>query len=129
MKAYIKNKQGFSLIEVLVALSILFFFIMAFSVLFSNSFSYIFVSGSKTETQYSIQEAAENSYLDSSTVFSDVDTIETFVSGFTIIINDLSEPAVLLDGRIVEMEASYPDSTGNENDILITYFIPSGVTR
>jgi Tfp pilus assembly protein PilV len=129
MKAYIKNKQGFSLIEVLVALSILFFFIMAFSVLFSNSFSYIFVSGSKTETQYSIQEAAENSYLDSSTVFSDVDTIETFVSGFTIIFNDLSEPAVLLDGRIVEMEASYPDSTGNENDILITYFIPSGVTR
>jgi Tfp pilus assembly protein PilV len=129
MKAYIKNKQGFSLIEVLVALSILFFFIMAFSVLFSNSFSYIFVSGSKTETQYSIQEAAENSYLDSSTVFSDVDTIETFVSGFTIIFNDLSEPAVLLDGRIVEMEASYPDSTGNENDILITYFIPSGVTK
>jgi Tfp pilus assembly protein PilV len=129
MKAYIKNKQGFSLIEVLVALTILFFFIMAFSVLFSNSFSYIFVSGSKTETQYSIQEAAENSYLDSSTVFSDVDTIETFVSGFTIIFNDLSEPAVLLDGRIVEMEASYPDSTGNENDILITYFIPSGVTK
>lgn len=129
VKAFRNNLSGFSLIEVLIALSILFVFILAFSVLFTNSFTYIFASGSKTETQYDIQEAAENSLLGTSTVYSDVDEEEFYISGFSIIFNDFSEIAVLLDGRIVEIEASYPDSNGNETDIRLTLFIPSGVTR
>lgn len=54
------NNRGFSLIELLIALSIFVIIASAFLLLYTKSFSDIFHSGHKNEALYEIQQELEN---------------------------------------------------------------------
>lgn len=128
MPKTIEPERGFSLIEVLIAIFILFIFIAAFSVLFSNSIAYIFSAGSKTDAQYDIQEAAESKFFGAGSELGAVKKVSSTREDFEIVFSGY-DGRVLLDGEQVEMEAAYRNSRNETSNILVTFFIPRGVTQ
>lgn len=58
-KSYLTNKNGFTIIEVLVAMAILVLFITAFSALFVQSYTGIMAAGSKNNASYQAQAEVE----------------------------------------------------------------------
>jgi len=124
MVRIIDEEKGFSLLETIVAVSILFIFIIAFSVLFSDSYTSIFVSGYKSEAQYILQEAAENELSNVSKTMPEVVKQSQNVSGFEISF-DAAEN-IILDGDRLLIETTFSDGKGNQRNINITAFIPTG---
>jgi prepilin-type N-terminal cleavage/methylation domain-containing protein len=118
------NQKGFSLIEVIVSIAILFIIIASFSLLFSDSFRGIFYSGYKSEAQYVLQDAAENEFSRTEKDDAAVSRTAYDVSGFTI--NFEGVGTIALDGDEVLLETTFQDARGDDQTIDVTAFIPDG---
>ncbi len=121
----LKNENGFSLVEVMVAMVVLLIFVVAFSALFTDSFSIIFSSGRKSEAQYQAQEASEwvLSGVDPATVSG---ITITPVPEFTIEIENNAIDDLVIGGDQLTYSDSYISTRGNTGTVDITIFIPSG---
>lgn len=71
----INNHRGFTIVEILVALSILSLVIFSFSPLISNSFSNIFTAGRKSNALYQAQKQMENKFAQGTTEDTSIQTI------------------------------------------------------
>ncbi len=107
MKALMKNRRGFTLIELIVSIAILAIIIIAFMPLFSFSFVNTFRSGNQSEAVYQNQSLLEESY-------SGAEEVEGVIS------TELPQPLeinidgviVRVPGRLIEVSSDY-DNNGN----------------
>ncbi|MBF7082134.1 prepilin-type N-terminal cleavage/methylation domain-containing protein [Desulfallas sp. Bu1-1] len=111
------NKKGFSILEVLVAISILVIIVFTFTTLFSAGFSGIFSAGRKSEALYKVQKEMENAIINKS---------GNNVTDGTISISfpSLTDP-ITVTGKFVICDQTYTDSNGNERTVTITSFVPN----
>lgn len=117
----INNENGFSLIEVLIALTVLLVIITAFSVLFSESFVGIFASGNKSEAQYILQDSIENEMGNIEKNVAEVDKTSLNVSGFSIEFSDNED--ITVDGERIIFETTFDDGKDPEREVEITVFL------
>lgn len=128
MRKYKKRsaENGFTLIEVMVAVVILFIITLAFTMLFSQSYTHIYAAGNKSEAQYVLQDATENELSAIDKDLSELGVVrEVFnVSGFEIHFDGIDN--VIVDGNRVTLESVFADGRGSDQTMMITVFIPSG---
>jgi len=107
---YLKKEEGFTLVEIIIALTILFIVIISFTILFTTGFSGIFGAGRKSEALYKAQEEMDN----------------TIIRGAE---NLASEPLNIkfdninidVSGEEIEVYYEYEGRTG-----VLHYFVPEG---
>lgn len=107
MKALMGNREGFTLIELIVSIAILAIIIIAFMPLFSFSFVNTFRSGNQSEAVYQNQSLLEESY-------SGAEAVEGVTS------TELPQPLeinidgviVRVPGRLIEVTSDY-DKNGS----------------
>lgn len=108
---FVRTNHGFSLVEVIVALSILLLIVIAFTTLFTFAFGGIFTQGSKSEALYEdVQKELEEKYDQGNPGSAD-----------TLFI-DFGDSSINLNvpGVIVTEQYTYEDRTGT-----IYTFIPN----
>lgn len=111
------KQNGFTLIEIIVAMSVLAIVVVAFSTLFTTGFSGIFSAGDRSVAQYIGQEAAENIMAGVDYVHSDVSIswqsqpVELFFSDGT---------TLTVRGAVYELE--YSDG---KQIVRLTTFVPA----
>jgi len=101
------REEGFSLVEVLVALAVLTIIIFAFTTLFTSSFSGIFRAGRKSASLYEAQAALDH-VIEQGTA--------STAAEVTILFGSI---AVNVKGEEVTEEYQYEDRTGQ-----LVYFLP-----
>ncbi len=104
----VKHEKGFSLIEVIVAVSILLIIISAFSLLFTNSFSGIFTAGRQSRSLFQAQEEIDNAIAGG-----------TGNSGGDILVVNFDYRTVEIDGQEIIINYEYEGRSNN-----LYYFLP-----
>ena len=103
LSTFIRINQGFSLLEVIVALAVLLLIIIAFTTLFTFSFGGIFSQGRKSEALYEdVQKELEEKYDQGNPGSSDTLFIDFGDSSI-----NLNRP-----GMIIVEQYTYEDQTG-----------------
>ncbi len=107
----VKKEEGFTLVEVLVAVSILTIIIFAFTTLFTTSFTGIFGAGRKSEALFKAQEEMDNAIAQG---------LDESLEEKTLVINfDLKTFSIR--GREKHINYEYEGRTGT-----LYYLIPQG---
>ena len=109
MKKNIQYKDGFTLIETVVAMLILSIIVAAYIALFTTSYGGIFSAGRKSEAIYDAQKVTDNHFANGTTLESD---------SLTVTFSDTSKNFIV-KGKKQETTIQY-----EEKDITITSFIP-----
>lgn len=109
-----KNKAGFTLVEVIVSVAILSIIIFAFSILFTTSFTGIFNAGRKSEALFKVQEEMDKRIAEG--LSNDFDSSNP--DQLTI---QFDHRTVTVDGEIKEEQVSYDN---NEKLVDLYYFMP-----
>ena len=106
----LKSEQGFTLVEVIVALAILMIIVFAFTQLFTTSFSGIFVAGRKSESLFNVQADMDNAINDG--VITD--------GGSTLVVPFINTDDIVSDdGGVIERPYEYDGRTGT-----LVYYLP-----
>lgn len=103
------NEEGFTLIEVIIAITILMIVIFAFTTLYTTSFSGIFSAGRKSEALFLAQEAMDNLIA------------EEVNSGTETLTIEFVQRTISVTGEELEVPYEYEGRTGT-----IYYFLPKG---
>ncbi len=111
IKKLINHQKGFTLVELLIAISILMMIIFSFTLLFTTSFSGIFGAGRKSEALFRAQEEMDNKIASGLEEQYD----ET---NLTIVFDEL---LLEVTGEVKQVGYEYEDHTGT-----IKYFFPAG---
>ena len=110
LSVLIRSNRGFSLVEIIVAMTVLLIVIFAFSTIFTFAFGGIFSQGRKSEALYEVQKDLEALY-----------EAQESGDGNTLEIRFDSADDVSVDGEEVEQNYTYEeDKTG-----IIYTFIPN----
>ena len=116
------NHKGIMLVEVLMAMAILFIIIFSFSELFTLSYSGIYNAGYKSEGLFKAQQKMENALADISYV--DPEGEVTRTSNRSITITSLNSGSLTLYGTEINVIKGYTESNGLVRNITLSYFIP-----
>ncbi|PKM83454.1 MAG: hypothetical protein CVU88_02865 [Firmicutes bacterium HGW-Firmicutes-13] len=115
------NNEGFTLVEVIAALTILSIIIISFLAVFGNSIVMIITAGQLSEAQYTAQKVMENAIAGS--ILEDIENINVIVdtpdSDHTSITINYNGENITVDGKIIEVE--YDDG---ERAVTLTTFVP-----
>lgn len=105
---FIKNENGFSLVELLVAMAILMIVVMSFTLLYTTSFTGIFGAGRKSEAIFGAQEDIDN-FIAGGTA-EEGDNLTIVFDNKTIIVEGKEEIIIheYEDGRSVRLYYFYP---------------------
>jgi prepilin-type N-terminal cleavage/methylation domain-containing protein len=103
----VQQKDGFTLVELLVAIAILMIAIFAFTTLFTTSFSGIFRAGRKSEALFTAQEELDNLIAEG---------VSSPDMAHTIVFTNLD---VEVDGEHIEIPYEYEGRSG-----ILHYFLP-----
>lgn len=106
----INNRRGFTLVEILVALSILSIIIFSFAPLISSSFSNIYTAGRKSDALYQAQEQMENKLVEEITE-------DKELTELTITFQEISEE-ITVNGTEEQFTYTYDGHSG-----ILTAFI------
>lgn len=112
MKMFTRD-DGFTIVEVLVALAILMIIIFSFTLLFTSSFSGIARAGKVSEELFRAQKDMDNKIVEAD-VSEDVSEIEIIFPGENL------DP-VTVDGRIKQVPYQHEERSGT-----LFYFLPDG---
>ena len=112
MKLFTRD-DGFTIVEVLVALAILMIIIFSFTLLFTSSFSGIARAGKVSEELFRAQKDMDNKIVEAD-VSEDVYEIEIIFPGESL------DP-VTVDGRIKQVPYQHEERSGT-----LFYFLPDG---
>lgn len=107
----LKQENGFTLVEILVAFSILMIVIFSFTLLFTSSFTWIFDAGAKGEALYKAQEEMDNEIAGGIISLDQ----EPMTIEFTNIV-------ISVKGETKQIEHQY-----EERNVTITYFLPETI--
>lgn len=110
--SFIKKNSGFSLIEMVVSISILVIMATAFVTLLSRSYSYIFISGLKSDALFQAQKEIEPQLAEGTTLATDTLEIDYDVS--------VGVAPLTIQGTIITETKIY----NGTNSVVITSFIP-----
>jgi len=108
---YLKKQEGFTLVEIIVALAILVIVVFSFTTLYSTTFSGIFRAGDKSKALFEAQDQMDTSI---SKGFPDV----TEDSKLTI---DFDKVTVEVEGKVKNL---YYMDENEEHTVELFYFLP-----
>jgi len=108
---YIKKTEGFTLIEIIIAMFIFMVILIAFTSLFTTSISGIFGAGDKSAALFKGQEMMDNIIEEGPTSGEET---------HSIVFPGIAEP-IVVTGEEKEVEYDYEDRT-----IVLYYFLPAG---
>ncbi len=111
IKKLINQQKGFTLVELLIAISILMVIIFSFTLLFTTSFSGIFGAGRKSEALFRAQEEMDNKIASGLEEQYDETTLEIKFDYLTLIVT----------GEVKQVDYEYEEHTDT-----IKYFLPAG---
>jgi len=110
----VKNKAGFTLVEIIVSVAILSIIIFAFSILFTTSFSGIFSAGRKSEALFKVQEEMDKKIAEGLSNNFDSSNPDQLTIEFDY-------RTVTVEGEIKEEQISYDNE---ERLVDLFYFMP-----
>lgn len=113
----LSRQEGFSFVEVMVALVIFSVTIISFSAFFASGIQNIFTTGHKGSALYNAQENMENTIASEDYFSDEVKPIKGPL--------ELSFPtAVKVEGYFITKNETYTDAQGNEHTVTVTTFVP-----
>jgi prepilin-type N-terminal cleavage/methylation domain-containing protein len=108
MMVKLKKENGFSLVEVILAISILLIVVAAFTLLFTTSFSGIFTAGRKSKSLFEAQELVDNLIGGDANYQYD-----------SLLVIEFDQRTIAIEGEEISVEYQYEDRYGDLN-----YFLP-----
>lgn len=103
-----KQQEGFTLVEILVAIAIMMIVVFSFTLLFTSSFTWIFDAGDKSEALFKAQEKMDNK------IAGGIITTD----GEPMVVEFLYE-SVTVHGETKEVDHPY-----EERNITLNYYLP-----
>lgn len=104
----IQEENGFSLVEVILAISILMIVVAAFTLLYTTSFSNIFTAGRKSKSLFEAQELVDNLITGDA----------NYQYDSTLVI-EFDQRTITIEGEEISVEYQYEDRSGD-----LYYFLP-----
>lgn len=113
MKEQFRAEQGFTLVEILVAVIILSVIIVAFMPMFTNSVANIYTAGNRSEARFQVQEVIERVLgdINEEPVYSSAD-----VEDFELYFADRNVP-IEVPARAIEVEVDYTTARGEPRSV------------
>ena len=107
----IKNEEGFTLVEIILAFTLLVIMSAAIITMFTTGFSGVFRAGSKSEALFEAQNLMDNAIVGGSGETPALVTYEINFGG----------PSIDVKGEVIDIKYQYDGFSGT-----IYYFLPSG---
>lgn len=104
----LKKENGFSLVELVLAISILLIVVAAFTLLFTTSFSGIFTAGHKSKSLFEAQELVDNLISGGANYQFD-----------SLLVIEFDQRTIAIEGEEISVDYQYEDRQGD-----LYYFLP-----
>ncbi|KAB2951650.1 prepilin-type N-terminal cleavage/methylation domain-containing protein [Heliorestis acidaminivorans] len=115
----LSEESGFTLVEVLVSLSLISIVLVAYLGLFTNSFQGIYSSGYKGEALFETQQDMEQQIINKAVKTPPDELIVNFTNG------SFTDNKIKIPGNEIIMKRKYTDGFGNDNaSVSLSVFVP-----
>lgn len=119
---FLKNRDGFTLVEALVAAAVLLIVVLAISMLMMQGYRSMSAAGKRSESLHGAQEELESAIADPDYDPAEEDSEETEISREP---HDLLVFGQTVHGTLVTVKRAYPGQPGGA--VTYTYFLVDGV--